>query len=122
MRRFALVPLVLLTGILAGCSQVTHVAGDALGIPVEETCTTLDGAYDQYQSLIAQGGATEEQVAAARDELVASLNGLADDVDGQLGDLVRSGADQLSGMADLQSPETIEAIEQLRDSVEAFCG
>ena len=97
-------------------------AGDALGVDVQATCTTIDEAYAQYQTLLDQGGATAEQVDAARDDLVATLDGLAGDVDGQLGDVIRSGAEQIGGMTDLQAPETIEAIDQLKDSISAFCG
>lgn len=122
MRRLVVLPLVFVALLLAGCSQVTQFAGDVVGVPVEETCATIDEAYGQYQAVIDQGGATEEQVEAARDDLVTTLNGLADDVDGQLGDLIRSGAQQLGEATDLQSPETVEAIEQLKDSASAFCG
>lgn len=122
MRRIVVVPLVLAVGLLAGCSQVTQLAGDALGVDVQATCTTIDEAYAQYQTLLDQGGATAEQVDAARDDLVATLDGLAGDVDGQLGDVIRSGAEQIGGMTDLQAPETIEAIDQLKDSISAFCG
>jgi hypothetical protein len=122
MRRIVVLPLLLVAGLPAGCSQVTQIAGDVVGVPVEETCTTIDEAYGQYQSVIDQGGATEEQLDAARDELVGTLNGLADDVDGQIGDVIRSGAQQLGEVTDLQAPETIEAIEQLKESASAFCG
>lgn len=122
MRRLAVLPLLLVAGILAGCSQVTQLAGDVVGVPVEETCATIDDAYAQYQTVIDQGGATEEQLDAARDDLVSTLNGLADDVDGQVGDLLRSGAQQLGEATNLQAPETIEAIEQLKESASAFCG
>lgn len=74
------------------------------------------------QALLDQGEISAEQADAARDELVASLEGLAANVDGQLGDLIRSGATQIGGMTDLQAPETVEAIEQLKDSASAFCG
>ncbi|MGO2931407.1 hypothetical protein [Microbacterium sp.] len=122
MRRIVFVPLVLAAGLLvAGCSQVAQVAGDALGVDVQETCTTIDDAYAQYQTLLDQGGASAEQVDSARDELVTTLDTLAEDVDGQLGDLIESGAQQISGLSDLQAPETIEAIDQLKDSLSAFC-
>lgn len=97
-------------------------AGDAVGIDVQATCTTIDDAYGQYQALLDQGAVSAEQADAARDDLVASLEGIAANVDGQLGDLIRSGATQIDGMTDLQAPETVEAIEQLKDSVSAFCG
>lgn len=126
MRRIVVLPVVLAAGLaaglLAGCSQVTQMAGDAVGIDVQATCTTIDDAYGQYQSLLDQGEVSAEQADAARDELVASLEGLAANVDGQLGDLIRSGATQIGGMTDLQAPETVEAIEQLKDSASAFCG
>ncbi|MGW8484393.1 hypothetical protein ACWGJP_14770 [Microbacterium sp. NPDC055903] len=121
MRRLALVPL-LAIGLLAGCSQVAQIAGEAAGIPVGEICATADQAYADYESLLAQGAATEEQVDAARDGLVNTLEGLAGDVDGPIGDAIQSGADQLAGAVDLQSPETIEAIEQVKTSLDAFCG
>lgn len=122
MRRIVIIPLLVAAGLLAGCSQVTQVAGDALGVDVEATCKSIDDAYGQYQALLDQGGASAEQVDAARGELVATLDTLAAEVDGQLGDLIRSGAEQIGGMTDLQAPETIEAIDQLKDSASAFCG
>ncbi|KJQ56028.1 hypothetical protein [Microbacterium sp. SA39] len=122
MRRLVIVPLLLSAALLAGCSQAAQLAGDVVGVPLEEACATIDDAYAQYQSAIDQGGATEEQLDAARDDLVSTLNGLADDLDGQLGDLVRSGAQQLGEATDLQAPETVEAIEQLKESASAFCG
>lgn len=122
MRRIVILPLVLTAGLLAGCSQVAQVAGDALGVDVEATCTTIDDAYGQYQTLLDQGGASAEQVDAARDQLVTTLEDLSAGVDGQLGDLISSGAQQIGGMTDLQAPETIEAIDQLKDSLSVFCG
>ena len=123
MRRIVIVPLILAAGLLvSGCSQVAQIAGDAMGVDVEATCTTIDDAYAQYQTLLDQGGASAEQVDAARDELVTTLDTLAADVDGQLGDLISSGAQQIGGMTDLEAPETIEAIDQLKDSVSTFCG
>lgn len=122
MRRFLALPLVLALGLLAGCAQVTQLAGDVTGVPVEQICTTVDDAYAQYEALLAQGDASAEDVEAARDELVATLDGLADDVDGQLGDLIRSGALQIGQATDLQAPETVEAVEQVKDSLSAFCG
>ena len=77
---------------------------------------------DGIRGRVGQGEISAEQADAARDELVASLEGLAANVDGQLGDLIRSGATQIGGMTDLQAPETVEAIEQLKDSASAFCG
>lgn len=122
MRRIVVLPVVLAIGLLAGCSQVTQMAGDALGVDVQATCSAIDDAYTQYQSLLDQGQVSAEQADAARDGLVTSLDGLATNVDGQLGDLIRSGAEKIGGMTDLQAPETIEAIDQLKDSVSAFCG
>lgn len=123
MRRIVIVPLLLAAGfLLAGCSQVAQVAGDAMGVDVEATCTTIDDAYAQYLTLLDQGGASADQVDAARDELVTTLDTLAADVDGQLGDLISSGAQQIGGMTDLQAPETIEAIDQLKEAASGFCG
>ena len=123
MRRIVIVPLLLAAGfLLAGCSQVAQVAGDAMGVDVEATCTTIDDAYAQYQTLLDQGGASADRVDAARDELVTTLDTLAADVDGQLGDLISSGAQQIGGMTDLQAPETIEAIDQLKEAASGFCG
>ncbi|WP_226531271.1 hypothetical protein [Microbacterium paraoxydans] len=123
MRRLLVLPLVLTAGFLvAGCSQVTQLAGDALGVDVPATCATIDDAYGQYQTLLAQGEVSAEQADAARDQLVSSLDSLAANVDGQLGDLIRSGAEKIGGMTDLRAPETVDAIEQLKDSTSAFCG
>lgn len=123
MRRIVIVPVLLAAGLLvSGCSQVAQIAGDAMGVDVEATCATIDDAYAQYQTLLDQGGASAEQVDAARDQLVTTLDTLASDVDGQLGDLIRSGALQIGGMTGLQAPETIEAIDRLKDSTSVFCG
>lgn len=122
MRRVLLVPLVLAIGLLAGCAQMTQMAGDAVGVDVAATCTTIDEAYAQYRSLLDQGQVSAEQADAARDELVATMDGVASDVDGQLGDLIRSTADRIAGMTDLQAPESVAAVEQLKDAVSAFCG
>lgn len=122
MRRIVVLPLLLAVGLLAGCAQVTQAAGDALGVDVQAACTTIDEAYGQYQALLDQGDASAEQVDAARDELVATLDGVGTQVDGPLGDLVSTTAEQISGMTDLQAPETIEAIDQLHGSLSAFCG
>ncbi|GAB3601121.1 hypothetical protein [Microbacterium tumbae] len=121
MRRLALVPL-LAVGLLAGCSQVAQIAGDAVGIPMEEICATFDDAYARYEALLETGEATEEQVEAARDDLVTTLDGVADDVGGRIGDAIGAGAEQLAGATDLQSPEAIEVVEQVKSSVDAFCG
>lgn len=122
MRRIVVLPLLLAIGLLAGCAQVTQAAGEALGVDVQAACTTIDESYGQYQALLDQGDASAEQVDAARDELVATLEGLGSEVEGPLGDLVSSTAEQISGMTDLQAPETIEAIDQLHGSLSAFCG
>lgn len=112
----------LATGLLvSGCSQAAQVAGDAMGIDVEAVCAMNDDAYAQYQALIDQGGASAEQADAARDDLVETLETLAADVDGQLGDLISSGAQRIGEMTDLQTPESIEAIERLKASVSVFC-
>lgn len=121
MRRFTLIPILLAGSLFVGCAQVAQVAGEAVGIPVDEICTTFDGAYTQYETLLAQGDATEEQLAAARDTFVGELEQLADTVDGQLGDVIRDNAQRLAESADLQAPATIEAVEQIRDTVGAFC-
>ena len=122
MRRIVVLPLLVAVGLLAGCSQVTQLAGEAVGVPVEEICTTFDDAYGQYQTLIDQGDATEEQIESARDGLVANLEGIADDLGGQVGDLIRENAQRLAETTDLQAPETVEAIEQVKDSVSTLCG
>ncbi|OAN41387.1 hypothetical protein [Microbacterium sp. H83] len=121
MRRIVVLPLLLAIGLLGGCAQVTQAAGDALGVDVQQTCASIDDAYARYQALLDRGGASAEQVDAARDDLVASLDGLATQVDGPLGELVSSAAQQIGGMSDLQAPETIEAIDALRDSLSTFC-
>ncbi|WP_156759363.1 hypothetical protein [Microbacterium karelineae] len=121
MRRLAILPVLAVT-LLAGCSQVTQFAGETVGVPVEKICTTFDDAYAQYETLLETGDATEEQVEAARDDLVAILEDLAEDVDGQVGDVIRTNAERLSETADIQSPDAVAAIEQARDSVSAFCG
>ncbi len=69
-----------------------------------------------------RGELSAEQADAARDDLVASLNGLAENTDGQLGELIRSGAEKIGGMTDLRHPRRVEAIEQLKNSASAFCG
>ncbi|GAA4782602.1 hypothetical protein [Microbacterium gilvum] len=124
MRRpaLAVVLALLAASSLAGCAQATQAAGEALGIPVAELCATADDAYAQYQALLEQGATTEEQLSAGRDDLVATLEGLADDLGGQVGDLVRANAEQLAQTSDLRAPETIEAVEQAKSSVDALCG
>lgn len=121
MRRIVVLPLLLAAGLLAGCAQATQLAGDALGVDVEATCVTIDDAYATYQTLLEQGDLTAGQADAARDQFVASLDGLAANVDGQLGEVIRAGSGQIGAMSDLQAPETVEAIEQLKDSLSAFC-
>lgn len=121
MRALALLPL-LAVGLLAGCSQVTQIAGDAVGVDVEQVCTTFDDAYTQYQGLLEQGDATADEVASGRDDLVATLEGLADDIGGKPGDVIRSNAQQLADGFDPTAPESIEAVEQVKSSLEPFCG
>ncbi len=121
MRRFAIIPI-LAVGLLAGCSQVTQFAGEAVGVPVEKICTTFDDAYAQYETLLDQGDATEAQITEARDGLVSTLEDLAADVGGEIGGVIRTNAERLAESTDLQSPETVRAIEQAKDSVSAFCG
>ncbi|WP_309066566.1 hypothetical protein [Microbacterium sp.] len=121
MRRLAIIPLLAL-GLLTGCSQVTQLAGEAAGVPVGEICAAFDDAYGQYQTLLADGNASEEQIAAARDDLVATLEGAADDIGGEIGDLISSNAQRLADSADLRAPETVEAVERVKESLDAFCG
>lgn len=120
MRRFAVLPL-LAIGLLAGCSQVAQLAGEATGVDVEQVCSSVDGAYSQYQGMLDQGDASAEQIAEARDGLVSTLDGAADDLDGPAGDLIRSSAQRLAETSAPDVPEAIEAIEQLKDSLEPFC-
>ena len=122
MRRIAVVPLLFAIGLLAGCSQVAQFAGDATGVDVEQLCGSVDSVYDQYQGMLDQGDASAEQVTAARDGLVGTLDGVADDVGGPAGDLIRSSAQQLADVPGPDLPEAIEAIEQLKNSLEPFCG
>lgn len=122
MRRLALVSILAVGSLAAGCSQVSQFAGEAVGVPVERICATFDDAYDQYQGLLERGDATEQQVQAARDGLVGTLEDLADDVGGQVGEMIRSNASRLAEANNLQSPESIEAIEQARESLTTFCG
>ncbi|UNK69839.1 hypothetical protein [Microbacterium sp. H1-D42] len=121
MRRLALIPAVLAIGLLAGCSQVAQFAGDAVGVDVDQVCTSFDDAYAQYEGLLDQGDATADQVASTRDDLVATLKGLADDIGGKPGDLIRSNAQKLAESVDPTSPESIEAIEQIKTSLDPFC-
>lgn len=121
MRALALLPL-LAVGLLAGCSQVAQVAGEAAGVDVAQVCTTFDDAYAQYEALLDQGDATAEQVATTRDDLVSTLEGLADDIGGAPGELIRSNAQQLAENVDPNAPDSIEAIEQVKSALEPFCG
>ncbi|WP_324013621.1 hypothetical protein [Microbacterium sp. JZ37] len=121
MRRLAILPL-LAVGLLAGCAQAADIAGDALGVPVDEICTTADAAYAQYQAILEQGDVTAEQADVARDDLVATLERLADDVGGQPGELIRANAEQLSQVSDLTAPETVEAVEQAKGALTTLCG
>lgn len=93
-----------------------------MGIDVEQACATFDGAYTNYQGLLEKGDATAEQIASARDDLVSTLEGFADDIGGKPGELIRSNAKTLAGSIDPSAPESIEAVEKLKGAVEAFCG
>ncbi len=121
MRRLALLP-VLAIGLLAGCSQVAQVAGDAAGVDVAQICTGVEDVYAQYQDLLDAGATSGEQVDAARENLVSTLNDLGDDIGGQVGDTLAQHADRLAEAGDLQAPETIAAVEDLKNSLDAFCG
>lgn len=121
MRALALLPL-LAVGLLAGCSQIAQVAGEAAGVDVAQVCTTFDDAYGQYEGLLDQGDATAEQVATTKDDLVSTLEGLADDIGGAPGELIRSNAQQLAETVDPDAPDSIEAIEQIKSALEPFCG
>lgn len=118
MRRLAVLSL-LSVGLLAGCSQVSQVAGDIVGVPVEELCGSLDDVFAQYEQVVESGQATEEQLAAARDALVERLDGLADDVGGETGDLIRTQAEALAAEEDLSSPATVQRAD---DALTTFCG
>ncbi|NHI16695.1 hypothetical protein [Microbacterium excoecariae] len=120
MRRLALIPLLAVLS-LAGCAQAAQVAGDALGIDVAEICATADDAYDQYSALIDSGNATEAEIAAARDDLVATLETLAEDVGGSAGDMIADGADRLASARDLTSPDAIQAVEDAHDALGSIC-
>lgn len=122
MRRLALLPALLAVGLLAGCSQVAQFAGDAVGVDVEQMCTSFDEVYTEYEGLLDQGDATAEQVASARDDLVSMLQGVADDLGGKPGELIRSNAERLADTVDPNAPESIEAVEQVKSSLDAFCG
>jgi ABC-type transporter Mla subunit MlaD len=120
MRRLAVLPL-LAIGLLAGCSQVAQFAGETVGVDVTQVCTSVDETYAQYQGLLEQGDATAEQVSTSRDELVSVLERLADDFGGQAGDLISTNAQRLAEV-DPNAPEAIEAVEQVKSSLEPFCG
>lgn len=126
MRRIARVPVlavgVLAIGALTGCSSIAQLTGEALGVDVEQVCQSVDDMYAQYEGLLAQGDATAEDLAAARDGLVVTLEGVADDIGGQIGDVIRTNADRLANVADPNAPEAIRAIEQVKSSIEPLCG
>lgn len=126
MRRIARVPVlavgVLAIGALTGCSSIAQLTGEALGVDVERVCQSVDDMYAQYEGLLAQGDATAEDLAAARDGLVVTLEGVADDIGGQIGDVIRTNADRLADVADPNAPEAIRAIEQVKSSLEPLCG
>ncbi|MDQ0613451.1 hypothetical protein QF046_001092 [Microbacterium sp. W4I4] len=120
MRRLAVLPL-LAIGLLAGCSQVAQLAGETVGVDVTKVCTSVDEIYVQYQGVLDQGDATAEQVSTSRDDLVSALERLADDIGGQTGDLISMSAQRLAEV-DPNAPEAIEAVEQVKNSLEPFCG
>lgn len=120
MRRLAILPL-LAVAALGGCTQVTQFAGDTLGVPVDEVCTTIDDAYGQYEALLDQGEASEEQLETARTKMVTNLEDLADDVGGEIGNVIRTNAERLADVPAPDSPETIETVERIRDSASAIC-
>lgn len=121
MRRLAIIPL-LAVATLVGCSQVTQFAGDTLGIPVDEVCTTIDDVYAQYETLLEKGDASEEQLETARTEMVTKLDELADSVGGELGNIIRDNAERLADLPAPDSPEAIETVERIRDSASSLCG
>lgn len=121
MRKLAILPLLAVL-VLGGCAQVTQFAGEAVGIPVDEVCATIDDAYENYEAMLEKGEVTEQQIASAHSDLVTKLEDLADDVGGEIGDMIRSNAERLADVSGPDSPEAIEAIENLHDSAAAFCG
>lgn len=121
-RRLAVIVPVLALGLLTGCAQAAQFAGEAAGVPVDELCTSFDQAYSGYEDLLAQGDATAGQLDASREAFVGSLEKVADGLGGQAGDLIRTNARRLAESADLQAPESVELIEQLRSSVSVVCG
>ena len=121
MRRLAVLPL-LAVGLLAGCSQVTQLAGEAVGVDVAQVCTSFDDVYTQYQSLLDQGEVSSDQLAASKSELVTTLESLADDLGEPAGDVIRSNAQKLADIPDLRSPEAIALVEQAKSAPDPFCG
>lgn len=97
-------------------------AGEATGVDVDQVCGSVDSVYNQYQGMLDQGEVSTQQIDEARDGLASTLDGVADDVGGPTGDLIRSSARQLADAAAPDVPEAIEAVEQLKDSLEPFCG
>ncbi len=120
MRRLAILPLLAVVA-LGGCAQVTQFAGESLGVPVDEVCTTIDDAYESYETMLEKGEVTEQQIESAHADLVAKLEDLADDVGGEIGDVIRSNAEKFADVSGPDSPEAIEAVENLRNSAAAFC-
>ena len=121
MRRLAVLPL-LAVGLLAGCSQVTQLAGEAVGVDVAQVCTSFDDVYTQYQSLLDQGEVSSDQLAASKSELVTTLESLADDLGEPAGDVIRSNAQKLADIPDLRSPEAIALVEQAKSATDPFFG
>ena len=121
MRRLAVLPL-LAVGLLAGCSQVTQLAGEAVGVDVAQVCTSFDDVYTQDQSLLDQGEVSSDQLAASKSELVTTLESLADDLGEPAGDVIRSNAQKLADIPDLRSPEAIALVEQAKSATDPFCG
>lgn len=121
MRRLAVLPL-LAVGLLAGCSQVTQLAGEAVGVDVAQVCTSFDDVYTQYQSLLDQGEVSSDQLAASKSELVTTLESLADDLGEPAGDVIRSNAQKLADIPDLRSPEAIALVQQAKSATDPFCG
>lgn len=121
MRRLAVLPL-LAVGLLAGCSQVTQLAGEAVGVDVAQVCTSFEDVYTQYQSLLDQGEVSSDQLAASKSEIVTTLERLADDLGEPAGEVIRSNAQKLADVPDLRSPEAIALVEQAKSATDPFCG
>lgn len=125
MRRRAAVPLAVLPllsiGLLAGCSQVTQLAGEAVGVDVEQVCTSVDDVYTQYQGLLDQGDVSAEQLANSKSDIVTSLEGVADELGEPAGEVVRTNAQKLAELPDLRSPEAIALVEQAKSATDPFC-